>query len=49
MEQQPKRNPVNGKGVKKEKALKVAVIIVAILLALVIYKILDILVIKTER
>ena len=49
MEQQPKRNPVNGKGVKKEKALRVAVIIVAILLALVIYKILDILVIKTER
>ena len=49
MEQQPKRKPVNGKGVKKEKALRVAVIIVAILLALVIYKILDILVIKTER
>lgn len=50
MKQQPKkRNPENVKGVKKEKLFKIAVIIVAILLALVIYKILDILIIKTEH
>lgn len=49
MKQQTKRKPVKGKAIKKDKILKIAIVIVAIMLALVIYKIFDTLVIKKEH